>query len=115
MINTIESQAKRRGNQHFDAVSSAICQFCKSAPSIPLLEVFPREGDPFKLVRYTFGGSFMTIRTLRKGVEISIHKRFTLDVPNDRYVDQELVAEVKAYLKKSLADVRWQIKQSRDK
>lgn len=115
MLHTIESNAKRRGNQHFDAVSSAICQFCKSAPSIPVLEVFPKEGDPYKIIRYTFGGSFLTIRTLRKGAEVSIHKRFTLDVPNDRYVDQELVAEVKAYLKKSLAEVRWLIKQSKEK
>ena len=115
MLHTVESIAKGRSNNHFDAVSSAICQFCKSPPVIPVMDVYPIEESPYKLIRYVYGASFITIRTIGRKVEISIHKKYTLDVPNDLYVDQELVAEVKHYLSKSLTDVKWSIKQSRSK
>lgn len=115
MLHTIESNTKRRGLIQFDAVSSAICKFCKSAPSIPVLDVHPVEGNPYKLIRYTYGSSFLTIRTVGKVIEISVHKRYEFDVPNDLYADRNLVDELKAYLTRYLVDVKWRIKQSRGK
>lgn len=115
MIHTIESNSKRRINVQFDAVSSAVCQFSKTSPSIPVIDVSPIEGDAYKMIRFTFGASFITIRTVAKIIEISIHHRSNHEVPNDYFSDQSLVAELKAYLSKSLPEAKWRIKQDRSR
>lgn len=115
MIHTRLNVAKKRSNTKFDSVSSTVCQFAKSAPSIPAIDVTPIEGDPYKIIRYTFGASFITIRSIGKGVEISVHSCSNYEVPNDYFCDHALVAELKTYLTKSLKEVKWRIKQDRSR
>lgn len=115
MIHTIESNSKRRTNVQFDAVSSAVCQFSRTPPAIPVLDVTPIEADAYRMIRYVFGASFITIRTLGKIIEISVHSRSNHEVPNDYFSDESLVAELKAYLTKSLPEAKWRIKQDRSR
>lgn len=115
MIHTRPTVAKKRSNLQFDSVSSTVCQFCRTLPSIPVVDVTPIEGDAYKIIRYTFGASFITIRSVGKAVEISIHSRSNFEVPNDYFCDHALVEELKAYLTKSLKEVKWRIKQDRSR
>lgn len=107
--------AKPKSSSQFDSIMSVMAQFTRSAPSFPPIHVMPNEGDNYRLARFTHAHSFITIYEVKKAIEVSVHKRYVLDCPNDHYADQELIAEVKAYLNKSKLTAKWRIKQDRSR